>query len=256
MNLEKITIVVPFYNANEFIGDLLKGINNNHNEIFEVIFIYDNGSETPKFNDKDFLVPVKVFPSKYSDKNGAGLIRAYGYELARSRFVMFLDPDDYYIPDVLKQFKAEMIRNNYAFAFGGVVKIDEHGAVIGHYTPKERPNLGGFLKKKFTVYCVASIIDKSKIPKLEYTAMKKRNDYFMWYHVLRFCEDQQLSWGAIPMRLVYHRLHSKSLTSNIFGSLIWYFILLNNLEVKKVEYPSIIYNYIKNTFLRRILHKG
>jgi len=256
-NQKLISVVVPFFNANDFIEDLFSGLSQNSEVIGEVIFVVDNGSDAPSIPTHDCGFEVTIVQTPYKTENGAGLLRPIGFDLAKFRFVMFLDPDDYYIPDALTGYVEKVLSQNLAFSFAGVRKVDNNGRLIGSYIPKvNKHDVQGLLKKHYTIYCVSVIVDKSRIGEIPTTDLRKRNDYFAWYHVVMFCLERELQWGAVDLLIVNHRFHANSLTSNVFSSVIWYYRFLRKINLSRGKSLRVLVPYGYNTFLRRILHRG
>lgn len=100
----KISIVIPVYNAEKYIDDLMKSILNQTYLNYEVILVNDGSTD----NSYDLL---KKYESKYenikvfSHNNvGPGLTRKEGFTKATGDLILFVDSDDkLYNEDVLKK---------------------------------------------------------------------------------------------------------------------------------------------------------
>lgn len=251
-----ISVVVPFYFGNDFLEDLLVGIECNSDAIGEVIFVVDNGSDNPIIRD-DFAVDFRIIASPFLHTNGAGLLRPFGYSLARFRYVMFLDPDDFYICSSLRDYVSIARSRNLAFAFAGALNVDASGGFVGKYVPANvQYSLSHFLKKSMAVYSVSVLLDKYQVPLLVPTTLKKRNDYFAWYYVIKFCSDNSLNWGCVDTFVVKHRFHTGSLTSNIFSSFCWQFVFFRSVGLSLLKSFCYMFPYTINTVFRRFRSGG
>lgn len=92
-----LSIIVPYYNASQLVDNLLDSLDSQTISNFEVIFVNDASYEDDisKFNNKlknrKFL--YKIFTNKKN--SGPGITRNIGIQKASSKYVTFIDSDDY-----------------------------------------------------------------------------------------------------------------------------------------------------------------
>ena len=130
----------------------------------------------------------------------------------------FLDSDDVWLPEKLKKQINIMKQNQYAFSFTSYVDFTLN---------KEMPvlltnncyNIENFLIKKFTVGNSTVVLDRNFIGSIRKPTLARRNDYQMWYYILKKLSSNQVKWGGIKEILCYRRLHDDNLTKNKFISL-------------------------------------
>lgn len=124
IKIYKISIIIPSYNVNELIDRAFQSLYNQTIgfENLEVIFVDDCSNDN---TDKK----IKEFSEKYDnvhayflkDNSGfAGKPRNIGLKNANSDYVMFLDPDDYYLEDAceilykrISEYDLDMVSANY-----------------------------------------------------------------------------------------------------------------------------------------------
>ncbi len=101
-----ISIVIPLYNAEKFIGQCLAGIRRQTFDDFEVIVVDDVSTDrsveiveslAPNFDGRLRLVKRK------KNFGGSAVPRNIGLRLARGKYVLFIDNDDMIKPDALEQ---------------------------------------------------------------------------------------------------------------------------------------------------------
>ena len=88
----EISVIIPMYNAQPYIADALKSIQEQTFNEYEIIVI-DDGS-----TDKSAKI-VKSFPRVnyyYQNNQGEAAARNQGMKLARGKIITFLDADDWY----------------------------------------------------------------------------------------------------------------------------------------------------------------
>lgn len=92
----KLSIIIPYYNAEPYIGELLRVLAPQVSDKVEVILI-DDGSRVPFMTDYQF---VKVIRQK---NKGVSAARNHGLDIAKGDYISFIDADDLVAKDfVLK----------------------------------------------------------------------------------------------------------------------------------------------------------
>ena len=102
MQQDLISVIVPCYNVEKFIGDCFKSLENQTYQNIEVIFVNDGSTDKTLDKIKAFCEGKKKF--RYIDKPNGGLssARNAGLSEAKGKFIYFLDSDDAIHPDTLK----------------------------------------------------------------------------------------------------------------------------------------------------------
>ena len=93
--MEKVSIIVPVYNAAEYVGKCLESVALQDYKNIEIIVVEDGSDDESPDVCKEYARRydnIKV----YHDKCGtAGAARNYGMSKAAGDYVMFVDADDY-----------------------------------------------------------------------------------------------------------------------------------------------------------------
>lgn len=114
-----ISIILPVYNQENYIAQCLESILSQKNVDFEVIAINDGSSDNSLRIMRDYAnrdARIRVFDQ---ENMGVGNTRNRGIELAKGRFVIFCDPDDYYPDDDVLSSLADAGIEHNALAVGG-----------------------------------------------------------------------------------------------------------------------------------------
>lgn len=210
-----VTCVIPFFNGNEFLQEAIDSVTIPPGIPLEILVIVDLGSVDPIFSDVRECVRVLYNSGPF---RGAGIARALGFKNASFRYVCFLDADDLWLPEKISVQISEMEERELAFSFGGWRHFGSRTSEseFGYYD--KTPDMNSFLKKEFVIGCLTVCIDKSIIHHVPGNTLYRRNDYKMWFDVIRHCESAGLAWGPIRTCLGLHRVHSDSLTASKIGS--------------------------------------
>ena len=91
--MSDISIIVPAYNAEKYIGKCLDSLVNQTKKELEFIIVNDGSKDNTEKVVKEYKDDrIKYFKNK---NQGIGKTRNFGIEKATSKYIMFLDSDDY-----------------------------------------------------------------------------------------------------------------------------------------------------------------
>lgn len=244
--LKDVTVVIPFYNGNKFLNETLLSIVKN-DRIHSVIICVDRGSCRPLYD--SLSVPIVVLDN-VSGSKGAGVARALGFKAATTRFVAFVDCDDVWSSDKIGEQARLMGVAGYAFSFHGYWNFNVNG-VVSNINVSGPYTLERFLKKQFTIGCLTVMVDKTLCSKLEGNSLRKRNDYFMWFQLIKKLEAEGLRWGGFDLVAAGHRLHPDSLTHSRVNAAFHHFLFLKRCGIPLPKRLYYFFYYIVNTLGRR-----
>lgn len=114
-----VSIIIPVYNVEEYLGECLDSVLNQTLEDIELICIDDGSSDSSlkilkEYSDKDKRIVVVT-----QQNMGVGKTRNKGIELANGEYVCFMDPDDIYPSnDVLEVLYNNAKANNVTICGG------------------------------------------------------------------------------------------------------------------------------------------
>lgn len=118
----KISIILPVFNVEEFIRDALDSILNqsiDHGNL-EVIMVNDCSTDQSGIIMDEYSAKYENFISIHLEKNSgaAGKPRNVGMANATAPYLMFLDPDDYYLEDACETLYNSILSENVDIVFG------------------------------------------------------------------------------------------------------------------------------------------
>jgi len=99
----KVSVIVPMYNCAQFLPVFFRDMNEQSLKNFEIICVIDGATDNTLEIVKQYEAEdgrIRVF---YKENGGAGTARNFGLEYARGEYVMWIDADDRYSPDLLKE---------------------------------------------------------------------------------------------------------------------------------------------------------
>lgn len=246
-----ISIVIPVYNAERFLGDTVKTIKEQTYENWEAIFINDcskdNSAEIiKKYATEDDRIKLV----ELSENSGAAKARNKGIELAEGQYIAFLDADDLWKKEKLEKQLKFMQENNYSFTFTGYEFANEDGKPNGKkvYVP-QKMNYKDALGNT-TIWTCTVMFDLKKLSKEDiYMPIVPSEDTACWWKVLKHVD---YAYGMSEI-LSFYRRSEGTLSSNKFVAIKRIWFLYRNVEklnVFKSMYCFILYTY--HAIMRRI----
>lgn len=205
-----VSIIMPAYNAEDFIEDAINSVKNQTYHNWELLVCNDCSTDnTIKIIDKMKELDDRIKLFNLEKNSGAAVARNTCIMSAKGAYISFLDSDDLWKPTKLSKQIHFMISNNYYFSCTYYDKINTNSECLNQiirYSYKS--NIKSLLKN-----CPGNstvIYNQEKLGKFYISDLRKRNDYLMWFKVLEkaellYCLEQNLS---------SHRIVDASLSSN------------------------------------------
>lgn len=207
-----ISVIIPVYNARDYLRRCLDSVLNQIFTDFEVILVDDgstdeSGGICDEYAERDSRITV------YHKKNeGASLARKYGLERAGGEYVTFIDSDDW-------------IANDYLSKLYGLVKqYKTNVSACSNYKVRERVNeikdyiykssllsfdeiMPRFFKYEFWGFW-GKIYLKSSLENLHFPMETLSEDYYVMAQL--FNKERQMAYTEEP--LYFYEYHDNSLS--------------------------------------------
>lgn len=121
--MKKVSIIIPIYNVEKFLGRCLDSLIRQTYKNFEIICVNDASPDNCQFildkYEKQYGDLIKVL---VNEKNlGLGRTRDRAIEYANGEYVMFIDSDDYVKEDYIETY-INSIQNNEDIIIGGYIR--------------------------------------------------------------------------------------------------------------------------------------
>lgn len=217
-----VSIVTPVYNAEKFIEHTVDSVLAQSIGNWELI-LAENGS---KDGTKEILEQIRLKDPRIKvlylgDNVGAAKARNAGIKKAAGRFIAFLDADDVWNENKLKDQLRFMEKRGAAFSFTGYEFGTEKAEPTGKIVRVPATLNYKQALKNTTIFTSTVMFDTRKIPKEElFMPSIKSEDTALWWQILR---SGRTAYG-LNKNLVLYRRPAKSLSSNKLEAVrrIWY----------------------------------
>ena len=213
--MKTVSVIIPYYRKIKYIKKSIDSVLNQKFKNFEIIIVHDD----PRNKDFDYLLELKKNNNKIrlikNKKNlGAGFSRNKGIKLAKSKYIAFLDSDDFWPENKLEVQIHEMLNNKYDFSYTDIKYFVNNN--FKNTKKTDLPKIYDFDKfiKKSTMSTSSILIKRSIVKQIDFKEVKHEDYLFK-------CE--LLKSGNISFKVfntfVYYRITSNNRSSNKFSNL-------------------------------------
>lgn len=206
-----VSIITPTYNSEKFIAETIKSVLNQTYQSWEMIIVDDYSTDQTEAIIKDFMAIDQRISFYQLQKNaGAGVARNQAVDLAKGRYIAFLDSDDLWKPEKLEKQVDFMSANQVPFAFSYYDCINEEGELL-HICVKTPKRLH-YWQLFFCNFVgnLTGIYDTHFFGKIPISSIRKRQDWMVWLTVLKKVRVA----SVLPESIAYYRVRKNSISSS------------------------------------------
>lgn len=121
--MPKFSIIIPVYNAEEYLEESINSVLNQSYKDFELILVNDGSKDNSKMICENYASLDNRVKVINCENNGSGIARNKGIELAIGEYCYFVDSDDILMPDALDIMNQEVNDLNAdLYVFGFILK--------------------------------------------------------------------------------------------------------------------------------------
>jgi teichuronic acid biosynthesis glycosyltransferase TuaG len=248
----KVSIIIPYYKKRAFLKKTLQSVMSQSYQNYEIIIIYDDHD----LNDLNFIKEilrrkkkVKIIVNK---KNlGVAKSRNIGIKHSSGDYIAFIDSDDVWMKNKLKEHVFFMHNKNLDFSFSSYLITDSNLKILGLVDAPKIINYND-LKYFCNIGLSTVIIKKKFLGKNYFPDISTKEDYALWLIL-----SNKKNFIGYNKYLTKWRKTKGSLSSNFFLKFKnLYFInknyLKNNFIVSIFFILIYVFLYVRKTVLSRI----
>ena len=214
-----VDIIMPNFNKSNYLEKAINSVIDQTFKSWHLYIIDDNSNDISKTIIDKFKSIQNITIINLKKTQGPGFCRNYVINQTSSKYISFLDSDDYWIKDKLKEQIEFMENNNYGFSYSDYIPFTEKN---GNQSFKKKiivPSSFNFDKftKNTSIAMSSVIIRRSVLGKIKFENLKICEDY------LYKCEILKKIGNAFkcPNVLMYYRIASNSLQSSKLRNVYW-----------------------------------
>lgn len=186
----KVSVIVPVYNVEEYLGQCLQSLICQTLQEIEIIVVNDGSPDNSQVIIDSFaeMYPDRIIP--YVKKNG-GLsdARNYGVERAHGEYISFVDSDDWVEPEFLELLYHKALEENAEVACCGYAEVLREKTIKKFY---DSSVMGQSVKTSPELLIVGNSFAWNKIYRLDFW---KRNGFS--YPVGQWFEDSAVTYNVM-----------------------------------------------------------
>ncbi len=126
----KVTVVVPVYNASSYISRCIDSILSNNYKSYKLLLINDGSTDNTLDILKDYEKRYKNIQVIDQKNRGVSNTRNIAINLAKTKYIMFIDNDDYIKSDYISTYVKAIDNSDYDMVIGGYQRIDDNGKIL------------------------------------------------------------------------------------------------------------------------------
>lgn len=254
MNInEMVSVIMPAYNSEQYIKEAITSVLNQTYKNLELLITDDHSSDSTRSIVSEYeKIDGRVKLFTFDKNKGAAEARNNSIRNSKGRYLAFLDSDDIWINDKLKNQLLFMHENKIVFSFTGYSIYHGNGLfeekIIDGCT-SEKIAYHDLLKKTCTVGCSTVILDRLAFDSIEMPNIRTGQDYALWLKLLR---DSRGFAHNYKNRLTGYRILKGSISRNKLKKARRQWQIYR--EIEKISIlPSMYYMifYIKNAVIRK-----
>lgn len=212
-----VSVIIPAYNAEEFISESLESVLTQTYKNFEIIVINDGSTDFTNRILLRYHSRIKTYSIKHS---GPASARNVGIRNSSGKYIAFLDADDLWKKNkLLKQVKYMEKNPDLGFSYTHAICFSAHNGKKSYSRELKCDLEGNIFKNLFWSNFIVNstvMVKRSCLEKVGLLDESKNiigsEDYDLW---LRLSREYKL--GLIPEILTGYRLHDKNLIGSSYN---------------------------------------
>ncbi len=215
-----VSVITPVYNVEKFIGATIESVMNQGYENLELILVDDCSTDRSSEIIKEYQ---KRYPNiiyhKLGKNQGAAVARNTALDIAKGRYVAFLDADDQWCPEKLKKQLKFMEENQAAISCTAMDTLDDNNNYLGSVREVKPIIDYKFLLHNTMIATSTVIVDRNLIGDFQMPLRRGGQDYATWLMLMR---NGTVCHG-LNETLSHYRVLKNSLSSNKWKSVrqVW-----------------------------------
>lgn len=236
-----VSIITPAYNAENYISQTIESVINQKYTMWEMIIIDDCSKDrtyeiAKEYSEKDSR--VKVY--KNEKNSGVSYTRNRAIDLAKGKYISFLDSDDLWDKEKLSKQITFMDEKNVLLSYTGYSKINSDGTLRGQINVPSKLSYKDLLKNCLIGFLTGTY-NREHFKNIRFKDTKVE-DYIFWLEMIKKID---YAYG-VPESLAYYRVLNNSRSSNKIDIVKFHWKIYRDVEklslVKSMYYFCI---YIK-----------
>lgn len=204
-----VSIITPTYNSAKFIAETIQSVQNQSYNNWEMIIVDDKSVDNTtaiiaQFSSQDQR--IKLF--QMTSNSGPAKARNVGIANAMGKYMTFLDADDLWFTDFIKNSIDTIKKTAVPFVFSSYKRSNENLEFIySDFIVPQQVNYTDILKSN-SISCLTAFLDVEVLGKKSMPDILKRQDMGLW---LQYLKEIPFAYGIQEPQAIY-RIRENSLS--------------------------------------------
>ncbi len=251
INHEKISIIIPVFNAEKYLEKCLSTVLNQTYKNIEIIVVDDGSTD----NSAAILKQYPQLIYHYQENSGQGIARNIGIQLATSDFIVFVDADDY-VDEFLLEKLMDKMTVNVSIVSCGMTRL------VGNKQIEDQFSKSGLLSNKEAMVTMNPAACNKLYRKAIFNEKKFIEQRLRYEDTASFPDFLSVAKEVymIDESLYYYRIYENSTMrkwdnkiDDIF-EIAKYILNSSSYTEYKQEYDYIVFKHVVFGHLSRIIH--
>lgn len=214
----KVSVIIPIYNMEKYLPECLDSVISQTLQEIEIIAVNDGSTDDSLFILKEYQKRRNNFHILNQENQGVGIAKNNGIKCAKGKYLIILDPDDYYPSNDCIEILYETAEREQVSICGGR-RIQKNG----------------------DIYTENTIVGCYDISKYERNCLKKSIDFFDIYEHQRYLFLRELIISNNIFFPAYQRFEDPPFTVKAIGCAQVFYEIDKPVYIYRVGYKKIEY---------------
>lgn len=181
-----VSIITPSYKSKKFIKETIESVCSQTNQNWEMIIVDDCSPDGSAAYIRQIIErDSRITLIELKQNVGAAEARNKALEIAKGKYIAFLDSDDMWYPNKLEKQIAFMQKNNYVFTFTAYIPISEDGKKeYSIISVPDKIDYTGYCKNTI-IGCLTVIIDREMTGDFRMPQIPSSHDMALWLLIMK-----------------------------------------------------------------------
>jgi teichuronic acid biosynthesis glycosyltransferase TuaG len=229
----RVSIITPAYKSAAFVGEAIRSVQGQDFSDWEMLIVEDGSPDNTAMVVGELAsVDPRVKLIRQTNR-GPAMARQRALDVAKGRYIAFLDSDDYWLPGKLSHQLAFMHYHGAALSYTRFRRISTEGIQIGHLVAvPERLDYWQLLKNT-GIATSTVIVDREMTGPFAMT-QTYYDDYVLWLALLK----RGFVAHGLQEDLMRYRVVSKSVSRHKLNSAKWVWRTYRDIEGLTLPYAT------------------
>lgn len=217
---KKVDIIMPNYNKSEYLNEAINSVLSQSYKNWKLYIIDDNSSDASSKILQKYRKNKKIKTFFLEKNRGPSFCRNLGLKKSNSEFIAFLDSDDYWKKNKLKDQINFMIKKSYPFTFTDYIPIlqtKNYKKILKRTNIVDSLNFQSFIKNS-SINTSTMIVERKYLRNLRFRKLNLMEDYIFKCELMRKTKiNFKKSSGASVVYRIIKKSRSSKKISNIYN---------------------------------------